>query len=201
MSYTLHEETVEAHGLKFKLTIEQDEDSRVPWKECDGFGPVREANKGYYERHVSKRAGERILHDGERNEYTWVYDWAEALKLAKKDGWGLSTDQRPTNWDTLTKGQQRVLAVQHTFDFLKAWCNEDWVWCGVCVELTGYHGPLDTERSLWSVEYWQYKALSDEKNSYVREIIDEMTEEIADRYHAEEAEKQACAERDIVTVE
>lgn len=201
MSYELHEDVIEAHGLKFKVVIENDEDSGPPWKECDGFGVVREATRGYYDRYVPKSPGERVLYDGGRNEYTWVFDWAATMKEAKRDGWGLGPDERPANWDTLTKGQQLEIIVKRDFDFLKAWCKEDWVWTVVVVSLEGYDGPLDMERVLGSVEYWQYKALSDKKNEHMSEIIDEMTEEIAGRYRAEEMEKQACAERDIVTVE
>lgn len=202
MSYALHEDIIEAMRLKFKVTIEQDCDSGRPWKECDGYGVVRESKRSEYFRGVEKRAGERVLHDGGRNEYTWVFDWAATMKEAKRDGWGLSDDDKPANWGTLTKGQQLEIIVQRDFNFLKAWCDEEWVWCGVCVELADYHGPLDLERSLWSVEYWQYEDLDSKKNKHIRtEVIAEMMQDIAETYRAEEAEKQACAERDIVTVE
>lgn len=207
MSYTLHEEKIEANGLTFAVQIKIDQDSRQPWKECDGHGPVREVSTSYTGR-LSKAPGERILHHGDRGCYSWAYDWAGAIRLAEKDGWGISEDKRPANWDQLTKRQQTELAVQSDFDFLKAWCDEDWVWSGVCVtlmvedddgDLVRYKGPLDCSDSLWSVEFWQYEDLDSDKNKYAKEIALEMVESISKRYHAEEAERQACEERDIVT--
>jgi hypothetical protein len=209
MSYTMHEENIEAHGLTFRVRVEQDHDSRCPWEECEGHGPVREVTRGYYERHIIKAPGERVLHHGDRNCYSWVYDWAGAIKLAEKDGWGVSEENRPANWDQLTKRQQREIAVQSDFDFLKAWCDDEWVWSGVCVDLMvededgdlqKYDGPLDCSDSLWSVEFWQYQDLDSKQNSYAKEIVQKMIEDIAKRYHAEAAERQACAERDIETV-
>lgn len=208
MEYVMHEEKIEVHGLTFRVRIEQDSDSRRPWEACDGYGPVREVTRGYYESHITKAPGERVLHHGDRNCYSWVYDWAGAIKLAAKDGWGVSKERRPANWDKLTKRQQREIAVQHNFDFLKAWCDDEWVWSGVCVdlmvededgELAKYSGQLDCSDSLWSVEFWQYEDLDSKRNSYAKEIALEMIEGIAKRYRDEETERKACEERDIVT--
>lgn len=209
MDYVLDSSTIEAHGLTFKVEIKQDNDSGKPWAECEGFGPVREAEKGYYDRYLTKKPGERVLHLGDRNCYSWVYDWQGATALAKRDGWGVSPEHRPDNWDALTAKQQRGIAVQRDFDFLKAWCDEDWVWSGVCVtlliededgDLAPYDGDLDLSDSLFSVEFWQYKNLDDAKNSHAKSIVTEMVDRIAKAYHAEQAERLACEERDIVTV-
>ena len=205
----LDESTVEVDGLTFKVEICQDFDSRQPWKECDCFGIVREAEKGYYDRYLPKAPGERVLHEGDRNCYSWVYDWAETMKIAKRDGWGVAEGDRPANWDTLTPGQRTELAVQRDFDFLQAWCNDTWVWCGVVVtlmlpdedgDLTPYDGPLNMRDSLWSIEYWQYEPLTSKKNSYLNETIHEIASGMAQTYKAEEAERLACEERDICTV-
>lgn len=208
MSYTLHEEKIEANGLTFAVQIKQDEDSRQPWKECEGHGPVREANRNGWSGHIEKSPGECILHSGDRGCYSWVYDWAGAIRLAEEDGWGVSEENRPANWALLTKRQQTEIAVQRDFDFLKAWCDDEWVWSGVVVtlmiedddgELVRYKGPLDCRDALWSVEFWQYEDLDSDKNKYAKEIALEMIESISKRYHAEQAERQACEERDIVT--
>lgn len=166
----LHQEVIEAHGLEFNVTIETDYDSGLPWNECEGYGPVREGS--------DKHAGEHVLYAGGRGERSYMYDWAEAMKIAKRDGWGPKDP-------TLTPRQNAARAVQKDFDFLKAWCDEEWVWCGVCVELADYSGPLDMERSLWSVEYWQYKNLTDPKNAYLQEIIAGMTQDLAKTYEKE----------------
>lgn len=210
MSYTLEETTVEHMGLTFKVTVEQDTDTGRPWQEHDGHGPVREGHRSDYYRGIEKTPGERVLFAGDRNQYTWLYDWAGAVKLAEKDGWGVSEDRRPANWETLTKGQQRELAVQSDFDFLKAWCDEEWVWAGVVVtlmvegkggDLVEYDGPLagTFHDSLWATEYWQYEGLKGAKNSHIKEVIDELIGGVAKAYLKEAAEKLACEERDIVT--
>lgn len=209
MDYVLDASTIEAHSLTFKVEIVQDNDSGKPWKECEGFGPVREAEKGYYDRYLTKKPGERVLHLGDRNCYSWVYDWQGAIALAKRDDWGVSPENRPDNWEKLSAKQQREIAVQHDFDFLKAWCDEDWVWSGICVtlliegedgDLAPYDGDLDLSDSLWSVEFWQYKNLDDAKNSHAKSVVTEMIDHIAKTYLAEQAERLACEERNIVTV-
>lgn len=210
MSYTLDESTRDVMGLTFKVGVQQDDCRGRPWKECDGHGPVREGDKGYHG--VSKKPGERVLHIGDRNCYSWVYDWNGALALAERDGWGVSPEHRPANWESMTPRQQREVAVQRDFDFLKGWCDEEWVYAGLCVtlmiededgELVKYEGPLSASfhDSLWGIEFWQYHSISYAKNSYIESEAVAMCEEIARQYHEEEAERQACEERDIVTVD
>lgn len=210
MSYTLEKTTVEVDGLTFKVEIKQDEDYGRPWDESDGHGPVREAKRNYHYGRIEKAHGERILHAGDSNEYSWVYDWNGALKLAEKDGWGVSEKDRPANWDSLSRAQQSELAVQRDFEFLKAWCDENWVCCGVCVtlmiededgDLVEYDGPLTAQfhDSLWGVEYWQYDKLESEENSHVNETIQELCGGMAEIYVKEAAEKLHWAERDVVT--
>lgn len=206
---TLDTTTINAHGLTFRVSVERDDDCERPWKCCDGHGPVREGSRSDYGRHISKRAGEVILHQGDRNRYSWVYDWAGALKLAAKDGWGVSPEHRPAMWDTLTAKQQTEVAVQRDFDYLKAWCEDEWVYAGVYVQLmiededgdlVDYDGPLQFDYAIWGVEFWQMYSLSKAKNKYAMEIASERIDSIAKKYRAEQAEAQACAERDIMTV-
>lgn len=210
MRETLEETMAEVDGLTFKVSIERDDDSRRPWEECHGYGPVREAKRNFYDPKIQKAPGERVLHTGDYGSYSWVYDWNGALALAEKDGWGVSEENRPGNWDSLTKAQQREVAVQRDFDFLKAWCEDEWVWCGVCVtlmieddegDLVEYDGPLTSKfhDSLWGVEYWQYGMRLPEKNSHVKEIIQDLCTGVASVYLKEQAEAQYWAERGEVT--
>ena len=119
--YTLHGDTIQAHGLTFKLSIEQDEASSNPWEDCDDFGVVRKASANRCTGFIDKSPGERILSTGDYGCYSWVYDWNATLVKAKREAWGLS--DRPANWDGLTKKQRTELAVQRDFDFLRAWCD------------------------------------------------------------------------------
>lgn len=196
-------DTFEVQGLTFRFNTEADTDTGAPWEEYDGHGPVREGDTDWYTGQVKKTPGERVLHRGGRNEYTRVYDWSEAMKMALKDGWGLCAEKRPANWDTLTKGQKAELAVQSDFDFLQGWCDDSWRYVGVIVtlmvededgDLVEYSGPLSGtfHDSLWGVE--------DNDSSYVESVAVELAEGIASAYLAEQAEAQSWAERDVVTV-
>lgn len=204
--YTLHGDTIQAHGLTFKLSIEQDEASSNPWEDCDDFGVVRKASANRCTGFIDKSPGERILSTGDYGCYSWVYDWNATLVKAKREAWGLS--DRPANWDGLTKKQRTELAVQRDFDFLRAWCDSEWVWACVCLtlmvedddgDLVEYDGPLNFNDSLCGLEFWQHESIDHKKNAYITEIIDEITSAIAHQYRAEAAERTACEERGIVT--
>lgn len=209
---SLETKTIEISGLTFRVDIEQDNSSGRPWEECDGYGPVREATRNFHHNGGSeKRAGEIVLHAGDRNHYTWLYDWAGAMKLAKKDGWGVSEEHHPEGWDALTEAQKREVAVQRDFDFLQAWCDEEWVWVGVTVtlqvpdedgDLVDYEGPLEAEfhDSLWGMEYWVYHMGDKSKNTHVEETAQELAQGVAKIYLREQAEAGYWAERDVVTV-
>lgn len=210
MNDTLDTTTVTVQGLAFKVEIVQDLDSREPWKEHDGHGPVREGESDRYTGNMKKRAGEVVLHQGDHNCYSWVYDWTGAMVKAKEEGWGVSRDKRPPGWDALTDPQQREVAVQSDFDFLKAWAENEWVWCEICVtlmvededgDLVEYDGPLTSKfhDSLSRVEYWQYAGLGSKENTYINEIIEEMCGGIASRYLKEVGEQAYWESRDVVT--
>lgn len=196
-------DTFEVSGLTFRFKSEYDTDTGAPWEECDGHGPVREANVSTWSGKVEKSPGERILYRGGRNEYTRVYDWQEAMKMALKDAWGLCADKRPPNYDTLTKGQKAELAVLADFHYLQGWCSDQWQYIGVTVtllvededgDLVDYTGPLSGtfHDSLWGVE--------NNASAYVESVAVELAGEIARAYLAEQAEAQSWAERDVVTV-
>lgn len=75
-------DTFEVDGNTFKVTFPYDEFFRTPWEEDDGHGPVREAGRIGYHGRPHKAPGEMLLGDH------WVYDFAEACKIARRDGWG-----------------------------------------------------------------------------------------------------------------
>lgn len=57
-----------------------DEDSGPPWELSDGHGPVSDWTTR------NKSPGELVLHE-DRGRYRY-YDFAEAVAIAKRDGWG-----------------------------------------------------------------------------------------------------------------
>lgn len=68
------------NGREYEMRIERDEDHGAPWDEEDGHGPV----SGWERR--DKRPGEMIL--SEDHGARRFYDFAEACRIARRDGWG-----------------------------------------------------------------------------------------------------------------
>ena len=135
-------------GWYVEFKSEYDQDARPPWEECDGHGPVSD----WVQR--NKRSGERVLcSDRWSKRY---YDFAEAMKIAKRDGWGLNPDALAKLTARLgrtpTKGEVREAAVENDFQYLKDWCDDKWHYIGVIVTLHDTEGKEQDNRSLWSVE-------------------------------------------------
>ena len=77
----LHDGDLFEHdGFDFKVYIEDDQDSGTPWDREDGHGPVSDWTTR------DKQAGELVLHSGRSHKR--YYDFAEACKIARRDGWG-----------------------------------------------------------------------------------------------------------------
>lgn len=147
-------DTIEFKGLTFRVELKPDDSHGAPWEECDGHGPVRESNDASGEGRF-KRPGERVLHAQYRT--AWVYDWQEAMKIAKRDGWGMSDEDKAkfkaaTGFDP-TPGQIALAAVQSDFDRLRRYLEGDWSYVGVVVTLLDVDGKPTYERaSLWGIE-------------------------------------------------
>jgi hypothetical protein len=199
---------IEVQGLSFRIDVEPDVDSGPPWKECDGHGPVSEWRSKGWRFHRPKRAGERILCCSDHGSYR-TYDMAEANRIARHDGWGLSDKPLAELTRRLgrvpTRGEIRAEAVERDFDFLRRWCADDWHYVGVNVtlmiededgELAEYDGPMRSRfhDALWGVE-------DSSGGVYVREVAQEMAGHIASLYRKEQAETLAWAERDVMTEE
>jgi hypothetical protein len=207
--YVCPGETITAKCGKFtvKARVVHDEDADAPWDNCDGHGPVSK-----WRRKDSKQPGERILHeDGGSCRF---YDWQEAMKLAKKDGWGFlphklviekdsKEDKYPcggratagpyTAYDvqdfnraihevyqqhraTMTAGQYAEGAVKRDFEYLQAWCRDEWFYVGVVLDV--YRGSVEVaERaaSLWGID-----ANAGDDNDYLTEVANELLTESLD---------------------
>lgn len=153
-------ETFERDGFTIKARTEYDDDSTPPWKRADGHGPVSEwttRNKG---------PGERVLcSDRSAKRY---YDFAEAIEIAKRDGWGWRADEE--TGEPLTKGQRAAKAVESDFKFLQSWCNDQWHYVGVILSVEKNGVELDRNAaSLWGVE--------NNDSEYLREVAEEMVDE------------------------
>lgn len=125
----------EHNDRTFTLRIEYDTLMGPPWEEHDFHGPVREERQGDI-CHPSKRAGERVMHHDGR--YWWFYDWQEATRIAKRDGWGISREERIAfawkHWRCPTNKEVVRIALQRDFDYLRRWTSDQWHWVYIVVE-------------------------------------------------------------------
>lgn len=161
-------DTITVNGLTFSVNLAYDHAHRAPWKECDGHGPVSDWTSR------DKLPGERVLNrDGGSYRY---YDVAEAARIAKRDGWGISTDARAELAARLgrepTAGEIAAAAVENDFQYLRAWCNDEWFYAVVEVTL------LDTDGD----ETWMYDCIGGVESNdedYIRELAHGMAETIA----------------------
>jgi hypothetical protein len=147
-------------GWYVRFKSEYDQDSGPPWKDCAGHGPVTDWV------HRDKYSGERVLcldHGSKR-----YYDFAGAMKIAKRDGWGLNDAKLAKLTTRLgrapTKGQITEAAVEHDFQYLKDWCEDKWHYIGVIVTLFDADGEEQDSDSIWGVEDYgsHYQELASE---------------------------------------
>ena len=175
----MHTETIEHAGLTFSVRIEHDPHMRAPWEEHDGHGPVREASSYYVRPH--KRAGETIIQWSRRGvsrvQY-WLYDVAEATRIAKRDGWGLSPESRAKLAAKLKRepaaAEVRAEAVRLDMERLRDWLENRWHWCTVVVTL------LDTDGDTT----WEYDCLGgieSDAGEYLDKVAADLAAGIASR--------------------
>ena len=151
----------EHKGHTFGLRTEFDESMGAPWKEHGSHGVVSEwTTRG-------KAPGERVLNK-DHGSYRY-YDFQETMKIAKRDGWGPRE-----RIEGETEGQALARAVEQDFEFLRSWCNDEWHWCGVIVELLDSDDePTGETGALWGIE--------DNESKYIEEVGHELADEICYR--------------------
>lgn len=169
---------IEMEGLTFRAETVADDDNPRPWDECDGHGSVREISHNSITGRLSKSSGERVLYDGGRREYSFAYDWQEAVLRARAEGWGVSAETlaklEADKGRTLTPGELAHAAVQQDFDFLRRWCAGQWAYVGVVVTLLDTDGEDTSEtESLWRIE--------SDSGEYLVEVAADLAHEICAR--------------------
>ena len=139
MSDAYRTETRESGTLPFRVEWFYDSDSDAPWDNEDGHGPVSDWE------HRSKKPGEMIL-NSDRGSHRF-YDFAEAVKIAKRDGWNTA----PYNWPS--EGARAHAAAMADYERLRQWCTDQWHYCGIVVTLLDADGDPDSvDASLWGIE-------------------------------------------------
>lgn len=152
--------TREIGGFTVTARIERDRDMGRPWEVADGHGPVSD----WTDR--PKRPGELVI--WQDLYHCRYYDYEEAIKIAKRDGW----DAPP--YKTGTPGEQAERAVRHDYAYLRAWCNNDWYWCGIVLSVYRAGVMLDANAAaMWGTECH----IDGSDNLHLTELANELLDE------------------------
>lgn len=174
-----HGDILRKHGRTFVIAILQDDDASPPWERSEGHGTVTDWTTR------DKEPGELVLNeDGRSKRY---YDFAAACATARKE-WGLSPDNLAELETRLgRKATAREIAseaARRDFDFLRAWCNDEWHYVGVVLFeiprgeiVTNPESFADKEpfAETNSAALWGIESCADE---YIQSVIMELFHEI-----------------------
>lgn len=150
--------TCEVEGFEITARIEQDTDSGSPWDEEDGHGLISDWTSR------SKRPGERVLHE-ERGSYRY-YDIQASMAKAIREGWDCEL------FGQGTPRERAARAVERDFKAMRAWCNDEWYYCGVVLSVAKNGYTLDEHAaSLWGIEL-NYPG--SENNDYLTEVANDL---------------------------
>lgn len=145
-------EEYEYRGYRIEITAEWDDNMGEPWKEHDGHGIVSEWTTR------DKAPGEWLLcqdHSSKR-----FYDYKGTLAVARLDGWGLSPDQLKVFGRKLgrkpTRKEITAEAVKRDYEYLRAWCNDEWHWMGYTTRITPPDGGAFDGDSCWGFDDEDY---------------------------------------------
>ena len=132
MSDVYKTDTIENHGKTYRIEWVTDYDAGAPWENSDCHGIVTDWTSR------PKKPGERILNRS-RGEYRY-YDYQQTMTDAVRV-WGCKP------------GPDAVESVERDFEYLRAWCNDEWHYCGIIVTLLDEDGEeTDISASLWGIE-------------------------------------------------
>lgn len=153
---------IEKNGRTFRVDIERDDDAGAPWECEDGHGPVSEWTTR------DKLPGELVL--CEDRPHKRYYDFQEAVKIARREGW----DTAP--YGQGTKGERAARAAMADYERLRRWCNGDWYYCGVIVtDITDEDAETDYRSALWGIE----SDCEDYISGVAQELVDEALSDYA----------------------
>lgn len=142
----------EYRGHKIKISVHTDCDFGAPWEENDGHGSVSDWTRR------DKAPGERVLCEDRGSKR--FYDFAGAMAIAKRDGWGLNDADKAKLAAKLgravTPGDIRAEAVERDFNYLRGWCNDDWHWVGFTTAIETPEGKTVDGESVWGYDDADY---------------------------------------------
>ena len=162
MSNIFNTETIEHNGTDYRIEYHVDDISDAPWDNSDGYGNVTRVNVNRCTGHIDKKPGQVVLYQGNRNEWSYLYDFADAVKIAKRDRWNAEPYDAP---------DAAVRAVNADMDFLRRWCANEWHYMGIVVfPLTEDGDELRSKSvSLWGIE----SCCEDYHKEVIQELLSE----------------------------
>jgi hypothetical protein len=122
------------------------------------------------------------------------YDVAEATRIARRDRWGAPGEHA-------SAGARAAAAVAQDFEYLRAWCNDEWCYLVVTVEVArdGSVVSTDTCGGIESLkDYWREFA-AEEATAIIESDI-EARKAAAAAARKETRERRYWAARDVLTV-
>ena len=153
MKHYFQEDTIDIDCRRYRVRFACDDDHGLPWEDDDGRGIVLD-----WRSREGKKPGWRVLNiDGGSARY---FDWGGTMKKAKQDGWGLGEEELAKLTADLgaapTPGQIAERATQMEFDFLRAYCNDDWSYVGIeVVAIIDGEPDESLEETCWGFETWK----------------------------------------------
>lgn len=131
---------VEVDGFKAVATLLEEDGPEPPWSREDGRGVVIEGVDR------DPRPGERLL--SREHNLSCYYDTNATMAKAIKEGW----DAEP--FGTGTAEERAARAVDADFNYIKAWCDNDWSYVGIGITVSRLGVPLtdSTTNSVWGNE-------------------------------------------------
>lgn len=178
----------EHQGYGVRARVAHD-NTDTPWDLCDGHGPVSD-----WRPIDSKRPGERVLCTDRRSAR--FYDVAEATRIARREGWGTRGD------DGMKPGARAAAAVEADFQYLRGWCNDEWSYLCVAVEVSR-NGKVVAEDSCCGIEslndYWREWAAEQAQRAIDADIKARKAAKVAAA--RETRERRYWAARDVLTVQ
>lgn len=169
---------LELFGLSFTVQLQRDEHHEPPWESSDGHGVVT----GWEPDDAGLDPNRyRVLHQ-DRHAARY-YDWEKSTERATEEQWGLGDEDLQTFLAEFTQYTAETLpahlriqrAVQLDYEFLRSWCNDEWEYVGVIVQLEGTR----IERSLWGIESNATQYLADTAAELAGEIVQEAYVELS----------------------
>lgn len=200
--YAGEELEIEHDGIAYVVTIEHDDCMGAPWDEHDGHGDVSDwttRDKLPGELVLSEDRNSKRFYDyagackiARRDGWGWL---PEPVRVERPARGGMTGAALPTyrsggfaivsdcpnearaelyrmHRESMTPREHAAGAALRDFENLKAWCDDEWFWCGVVARRKDDCKCCGASESLWGVE--------SNAGSYLEDVARELAEQLED---------------------